>query len=263
MVTDRKTKQPIPFATIRSIGKLNGTYTDSLGRFLIRSELTDSLFISSIGYRSIRISQKSILNSLIFLDPEIVELDTVIVKNRKKIGEQILGIANVNQSTIWGSGGYGDEFVQKITLPDSNNVYRIKKIKIGASRYIATIPMIIHIYTVAENGKPGINILIEKIILRQEDFNKKLKRFIVDVSNYNIFLHEPAVYIGVEWMPVPTKGQAIGCTAITLTADIPESLTFSKAILFNDNVWFRPLVIDKRQTNPNNTIISIQVDELK
>lgn len=54
-----------------------------------------------------------------------------------------------------------------------------------------------------------------------------------------------------------------GCTSILLTADIPESMTYSRAGLYKDNIWFRPFVIFKQQTNPNNTIITIQVDELK
>ncbi len=176
-----------------------------------------------------------------------------------------MGISKANRTTIWGSGGNSsDEFAQKIILPDTNSTYFVKRVYIGASRFYPGIPMVLHIYTLGADGKPDVEILQDKILFTKEDFNRKQQRFSIDLMPYKIYLKRLAVYVGVEWLPV-LKRRA-GCTAIILTGDLPEELTFVRSTYFlNFPTWgptfkgFSKTV----QSNPNNTIISIEVDILK
>ena len=55
LVTDAKTGEPIPFASVALVGKRVGTISDENGRYLLRSDvLTDSLAVTSMGYVNTR-----------------------------------------------------------------------------------------------------------------------------------------------------------------------------------------------------------------
>ncbi len=56
LVTDAHTGDPIPFASVALIGRRNGTVTDEKGRYsLVAKILTDSIAISSLGYKVARL----------------------------------------------------------------------------------------------------------------------------------------------------------------------------------------------------------------
>jgi hypothetical protein len=55
LVTDANTGEPIPFASVALVGRRNGTVTDEKGRYtLVVKILTDSLAVSSLGYKPLR-----------------------------------------------------------------------------------------------------------------------------------------------------------------------------------------------------------------
>jgi hypothetical protein len=261
-ICDLNTKQPIPFTTIRSIDFKMGTYADVSGYVIVNNAFTDSLLVSSIGYANKKISQREIKDDTIYLQAQVAELKPIIVKQRKLLGEKTLGIQDGKKSTVWGSGGFGDEFAQIIYFPDTNKVYKIKTISIGAERFDETIPMLLHIYTMGVDGLPNEDIMRKKIFLTKDSFKKANKKIIVDVSAENILLTESACFVGVEWLPVPTKGQRLPTTALLLTNDKSERLTYTRAFFYSKDKWVRTLST-QNQVNPNNTIISILVDVLE
>jgi hypothetical protein len=261
MICDAATKQAIPFSTIRSIGSRYGTYADSTGTFT-SGDFTDSLYISSMGYMSKKISLKDITNNVIYLEPYVAELRPIIVKQRKLVGEETLGILNGRKSTLWTSGGFGDEFAQKISFRDTSKVYKIKTIRIAAERFDATIPMILHIYNVGADGRPGQDILSKKIIVTKSNFSKSRNEIVIDISAENILLNEGACFVGVEWLPVPTKGQRLPSTALLITDEQPERVTYTRAFFYGKDKWANTLSMPG-QSNPANTVISVIVDVLE
>lgn len=55
LVTDAKTGEPVPFASVALVGKRVGTITDEQGRYTLRTNvLSDSLVASSMGYANTR-----------------------------------------------------------------------------------------------------------------------------------------------------------------------------------------------------------------
>ena len=55
LVTDAHTGEPIPFASVALVGRRSGTVTDEKGRYsLVVKILTDSLAVSSLGYKPLR-----------------------------------------------------------------------------------------------------------------------------------------------------------------------------------------------------------------
>ena len=260
-ICDLKTQHPIPFTTIRSIDFKVGGYTDSSGRFELTDEFSDSLVISSIGYVDRKISQKQLSGDTIYLEPFTTELSTVTVRHSKHVGEMTIGITKGNRSEIWGSSGFGDEFAQKIYLPDTGKVYKIKTVAIGMERFDETIPMLLHIYHCGTDKLPGKDILSSKVLLRRDGFDKRKKKMVIDIASQNIFLHESACFVGVEWLPVQARGRRLPTSALLLTDDIETELTYSRAFYYNKDKWSNTLRTPG-QASPNNTLISIQVDVL-
>ena len=83
---------PIPFATV-SFSNSSGIISDENGDFeLIKNELNDedSLFISSMGYKKVSYSLNRFNDSIIFLSPKPIELNNVIITNRKLSSQEII-----------------------------------------------------------------------------------------------------------------------------------------------------------------------------
>jgi hypothetical protein len=261
-ICDAGTKQPIPFSTIRALGTKHGTYADSTGSFILNSSFGDSMYISSMGYISKIIPLNNLANNTVYLERYVAELKPIVVKSRKLLGEETLGFLTGRKIVPWTSGGFGDEFAQRISFPDTGKIYKIKTIRIGAERFDATIPMMLHIYDVGTDGLPNHDILPEKIIIATTNFNKGKNEILIDLSAGNIFLNEAACFVGVEWLPVPSKGQRLPSTALQLTDQHSERITYTRAFYYGGDKWVRTLSMPG-QVNPTNTIISVIVGVLE
>ena len=91
-ILDSITFNPIPFATVY-FSNSSGVISDENGDFeLIKNELNDedSLFISSMGYKKVSYSLNRFNDSIIFLNPKPIELNNVIITNRKLSSQEII-----------------------------------------------------------------------------------------------------------------------------------------------------------------------------
>lgn len=91
-ILDSISFNPIPFATV-SFSNSSGIISDENGDFeLIKNELNDedSLFISSMGYKKVSYSLNRFNDSIIFLSPKPIELNNVIITNRKLSSQEII-----------------------------------------------------------------------------------------------------------------------------------------------------------------------------
>jgi len=84
-VIDKKTNQPIPYATIQ-LGENQGVVTNEEGSFSITLDKVrtkiDSIYISSMGYAAVGVSVQSITDSIIYIEPEAIELKSVFISNK-------------------------------------------------------------------------------------------------------------------------------------------------------------------------------------
>ncbi|MCG2459861.1 carboxypeptidase-like regulatory domain-containing protein [Flavobacteriaceae bacterium F89] len=91
-VVDKKTKEPIPYATVQ-YSEHGGLITNEEGRFSIQLEaaptLTDSLHISSMGYEKTRVSIQG-LDSVIPLSPKPIELKGVFLFDKTLTVDEIM-----------------------------------------------------------------------------------------------------------------------------------------------------------------------------
>ncbi|WP_299130498.1 hypothetical protein [uncultured Winogradskyella sp.] len=86
-VLDSITKYPVSYATI-SFGNGQGLFADDEGQFYFTKTLypdVDSLFISALGFKNLKVSTKNLSNQLL-MQPQVDELDEVVIDikpNRK------------------------------------------------------------------------------------------------------------------------------------------------------------------------------------
>jgi len=102
-ILDVKTKFPLKSAHILNLTSVRGTTTNSYGRFEIRAKKGDEIYISYIGYQSIKlIVTNDLLNNKdlkIAIHDRIVPLDEVEVKSHHLIGVLVVDAKNVPEST--------------------------------------------------------------------------------------------------------------------------------------------------------------------
>ena len=92
-IIDSTSQNPIPFASI-SINNNSGVISNNNGEFLMYLNKTpsnnDSLIIRCLGYESKRFLAKTFQDSLVILSPKSIELDEVLVSNKKYTPEEII-----------------------------------------------------------------------------------------------------------------------------------------------------------------------------
>ncbi|WP_341216898.1 carboxypeptidase-like regulatory domain-containing protein [uncultured Wocania sp.] len=96
---DSTTQKPIPFATIE-LNKKSGVISNENGVFqmYLDKKITkkDSLFINCLGYETKRIAIKKFTDSIIVLSTKSIELDEVLVSNKKYTVDEIIEKAKEN-----------------------------------------------------------------------------------------------------------------------------------------------------------------------
>lgn len=92
-IVDRKTNEPIPYATIQT-SENNGIITNEEGKFSIvlneKNSPIDSIYVSSMGYERVGIAIQNITDSIIYIDPKAVELKSVFVTNKNLTVDEII-----------------------------------------------------------------------------------------------------------------------------------------------------------------------------
>ena len=151
---------PVAFATIKGLNVNFGTFSNESGEFEI-SPSVDSVIISCVGYSQYKIAANTITAKPICLQPLILELPEISVKNMKMIGTETLGISLSKADFYWGPSGKGEEFAQKIHLTQSENeVIKIRKVILYAENFANEYPVVLHLYSENKmSGKPDLELL--------------------------------------------------------------------------------------------------------
>ncbi len=93
-IMDSISQQPIPYVTVQLKNK--GVITNEEGRFSFLlgngTTATDSLFISCIGYETIRKPLNAFRGNIIYLRPKAIELNPVIVTNKNYTAAEIMAL---------------------------------------------------------------------------------------------------------------------------------------------------------------------------
>ncbi len=191
-VCDAHTRKGIPYATVKVLNKPEGAYVNENGLVLIRANSSDSLHVSCVGYKPVRLLIDTV--DTIFLQPVFIALDEVKVNARKR-KEKSVGYYNEKKTNSLRSK-IQIEHAIKLTIPKGIISYRIKKVKIRCGDRNDTNLIRLHIYSQGKDGLPDKELLPKDIIvnqcLRSNDE--------IDLSGFNLVLSDRVLFVGVEWI---------------------------------------------------------------
>ncbi|UZO81997.1 carboxypeptidase-like regulatory domain-containing protein [Aquimarina sp. ERC-38] len=92
-MSDAITKKPIPFATVKILEN-KGVITNEEGRFSFQIDesykVVDSIYISSIGYESKAIALHVPMDSILYLQPAAIELESAFISNKNLTVDEII-----------------------------------------------------------------------------------------------------------------------------------------------------------------------------
>jgi hypothetical protein len=258
VVSDAVTRKGIPYATIKVVNKPDGTYADESGRFEVKILARDSLLVTCVGYQSKTVMPQQ---DTIFLDPVVVNLGEVKVRN-KKPKEYAVGLAeSKREGTLFLCGHVNVENSLMIRIPDSFTYYRIKGVKFNARHRNGISPVRLHIYAQGKDGMPDKELLPRDVII-----NKHLKsNGIIDLSHFNLIVNNRILFVGMEEILSKTKfnyykGECIG---FDYTLEEKEPQTYARTVLDPNYTWRpdrTPWLGGIKNGNPPNLMVSLIID---
>ena len=141
LVLDSLSQNPIPFASIY-LKSGSGVVSNEEGRFRLQYEPTntvDSLFISCMGYKTLSIPALQLKDSVFYLAPKSIELNSIILSNKQLDVKEILkeiqrdipkkyDLSLTKKKLFFRETGY-QEFkalevnIKKTSIPEFNQVF--------------------------------------------------------------------------------------------------------------------------------------------
>lgn len=206
IIIDNNTSLPLAYVNIYVLGTNKGIYSNESGIFTINIEEKDSLIISHLGYKNLKISTKKI-NDTIYLIPKIEELEEVILSDNKPI-KKIIGnlkkasnfswflVPNQELATIVKpKSAFKNTYIDKIHIPlkKIKNLGKVFKGKNGLNNNKMAV-FRVNIYTI-KNNLPNTKIWSSSPI---KFIKNKKEQINIDVSNLLIEFSEKGICIGVE-----------------------------------------------------------------
>lgn len=248
IIIDLETKQPVPYATVKVLHTNLGKIASANGAFMIRFNASDSVLITSVGYRDTILIGKNIGDS-IALTPKPKILAPVSVKARKVIRKYFIGNgADLIEKNIkcdaengsndncmkWSFGGAA-EFAEPMLLPDSSKAYRLNKVFIPLINSNCWQPIFLQIYERdSATGGPGTIIFKKRLLFQSEDYKKG--KIIIDVHEDDIFFDKMNTYfISMSWA---TDDFDPACLTGLILVKSGNGISYNRNLQSPDYRWF-------------------------
>lgn len=209
-VYDEKTKEPIPYVNLSFLNTLKGSSTDEQGHFFLDVPthfLDRQVHISSLGYNDTIVDARTLYTSKrMNMVEESFELDEVVVTENfgnsdvlNPISSYSLTSGFSSSATPWVLGlyfpniGAQKKYVDKVTvfLKKNENFKR------------ASAKFRIRIYDVDPLTKKPSGDLLRKSIVLEHNVEKDYVS--IDLAAFNIEMPQAGIYVGLEWLFVPSN----------------------------------------------------------
>lgn len=219
-VSDKTTREGLPYVNIGVVGKAKGGVSDPKGEFqleLNESHVSDTLRFSMLGFEDRAIPVKDLVTPEgrveIFLTEAVSELDEVILTARQW-KRKTLG--NKTESTFIGHLFYADQKGKEmgIRMNVGKKPLWVENFSffVSHNRFEAKTVFRLNMYLL-EKGKPTRNILDSNIILSVAP--GQTGRIAVDLRPYNIVLTQD-VLVTLEWIDSEGKINPTDALSISL-----------------------------------------------
>ena len=209
IVLDATNERPLELVTILNVNNSKSCFSKSNGEFIIAGKKHDSLKISFVGYKTVKIlfdgKEESI--DTIYLYPETYSLDEVAIKNKKYAAPIKITAKKNNEKEEYFGFQFGTEHVNyienvgghagkitSISFPLSKAAKYNPDIKEWKLDYISDFKISFYEYD-RVNDKPGRLINIDSIIVSP---GNKTQIYEVNLEKYNIDFPLDGVCVGVE-----------------------------------------------------------------
>lgn len=200
IVKSTNSDEIIPYANIVLTGKQGGTYSDEEGKFEINVATSDSLTISSVGYKRITIAVEDVRtrSNQIYLNPDITQLQSVTIqakKGRVKFERKEFGYTKVKRRSLISSGIPGIQFATFI-MNDSKNEGFIESLLIGITCERKS-RVRIRLYSPTLQNGVGAEITNQNLLF---DIKGNHRPYKFDVSPYQIPFNKEGIIVAIEFL---------------------------------------------------------------
>ena len=242
LICDQHSSTPIPYATINLFNANKYFDSDEKGKFSVSDKTNDSMFISSIGFKSGRFLISDYQNNdTLFLKKDVVLLEEIRLS--KHISSKFGTVDIKHQRSIVGGTSLSRrEVATLIEIPTNISYYRISKIFIKSKNFNKGNPVRLHIYDVNENGLPGKELLQKEVFITNATVKNNI--ITIDVRDQAIFLENSNFFAGIQWIS-SHKIQTYNGPELFETNKIKKILTYRRQLDIKSNAWF----IETKKTN--------------
>ncbi|MFD0963737.1 hypothetical protein [Pseudofulvibacter geojedonensis] len=271
-IKEKGTDLPVSFATI-SFGNGNGIFADDEGKFIFTKKLysdIDSLFISSIGYKELRVATEN-LPSTLFLEPSQEELDEVIVNSKPKGKFKIEELEpNLHEdyfkcwlpsieseiAVFFPRHKNKQNKVEKVLLPIKVEAadWDKRKRKNVVKRPFSTLFKVNFYENI--DGLPGDALTYDKIVFRVTEKSEPV--FKLDVSENDIYIPKNGMFVSIQvlgytdklgkllpnkkYREIKTKKGIVKVSTtfrplLPFTDKVKSQKTYVKRVFLNGNKW--------------------------
>ncbi len=196
IILDNVKKERIPYATVYYLKSKKGYYTNNKGAFEFNKMDVDSVYISCLGYKTLKITT-NLIKDTIFLTPEVQLLSEVSIHLKPPKSVKI-GFKKKNMNfhagdnlqfglTIKPVKEHENSIIKKILIP-------INKSRFSEKRDFESV-LKISLYS-CKGNLPDMPLISKPIIINcNQNSNETL---IIDIEKENIEFHKNGIFISIE-----------------------------------------------------------------
>ncbi|MFZ4769895.1 MAG: carboxypeptidase-like regulatory domain-containing protein [Ferruginibacter sp.] len=238
VILSKSTKKGIPYASIGLLNQNNGTTSDEKGNFrLVSKYFGDSLLISAVGYKTVKVAGSEIVGVMKFeLEENTVLLSEVVIVNKPhtNISTTLNDFNNCGFDYYSVGLGTYSQIAQHFYAPHEN----MQLIKLRICKLERKAIFRVRIYEMDSiTRKPSNEIVLKNILVNSENRNVYL-----DLESDSIFLTKRDFFIAIEWLFISSNEFKVK-TKINgrkiVYSNYSPSLTFKRKIniILPNHLW--------------------------
>lgn len=206
-IINQKNGKPISYASVR-IPKSNvGLLADARGMFsmgLHDAKKSDTFFISSVGYTTLKIPVKSALEqSNFYLTEYSKELENVVLKSYTNEATEGAKSDVAGYFKSWSTKKSGGEIGRVFTV--NQEEYKVEKIRFKVNNQCESCSIRVRIRDL-NYGLPDMELFSDSIttVVKKLSFDDKYSE--IDLSKFDIVLKEKSIFISLELLNCSNRG---------------------------------------------------------